>query len=494
MKLRKWLSLLLLLALLTGCTESVIETVPTLPPISPDEKAPVGDAGLRYEAIATLYLPSKNGTTLLAQYQPLTLTHEQHPAETVLRALMAHPGNEQVRSLAGYITLSFFGANPVEVAGGVCTVNLSASALQLSQEELYTAALAMASTLCELDGIDYMTLLVAGTPVAMDISGCLPLEAMTSAVGLELSVLWEQLAARRAPVGTVPTDTALTATAALYHPLAAGGVTPSVRRLTFPGQDASQQVQTLLEALSASPSLSGASDLPALHQLLLEPPLINDLNSGGKRATLRFAPETDRLLTESGCDIASVYAGIVLTLTTFVPSLQQVCILLGEDGLTSLHSNALGSMLFPGALHKRSDYAHALRTPLPLYLPDGNGLGAHWVSAPWREAFSLRKRLILLSSYLELPMTDADILGLSVTGDTLHINLSTRWADALNRSDLDERLIAFSLVDTLCKPTGTRRTRISFGSGTLETLRGDLCWSGEFYYDPGLIAPEEETP
>jgi len=241
---RAWMCLLLCIILLTGCTaDSVVLPSVTLPPVSAGPEAPIGDAGLQQEMIIPLYLPSQNRQSLLTFYETLTISRDQHPAEAILRALLSHGGNSRVQPLGGMVTLSLAGANPVEISGGVCTVNLSASALQLTSQDLYTATLAITATLCELPDVNHVNLLVAGTPVAMDVGGNLPLGSLTPQLGQELPVLWEQLSARRTPVGELPASTPLTATATLYFPLADGsGIVAEPRRISFPGQHPQQLV------------------------------------------------------------------------------------------------------------------------------------------------------------------------------------------------------------------------------------------------------------
>ena len=139
MKIRRILCLLMCLLLLTSCTSQPDEApVPTLPPHAAEYTAPIGDAGLNHETIAVLYLPSLDGQRLLSFYETLTLSRSQHPAEAIVRALLNHEGNSRVRALGGGVSISLAGSNPVEVTGGVCTVNLTPSALQLPQEDFYT--------------------------------------------------------------------------------------------------------------------------------------------------------------------------------------------------------------------------------------------------------------------------------------------------------------------------------------------------------------------
>lgn len=489
---KRLLCLMLCAGLLTGCTakEAPSPSAARLTvPASPE--APVGDAGLAQEVIVPLHLPSQDGQTLLTFYEPMRLPRDQHPAQSVLLALLSHPGNSRVRPIAGNVALSLYGTNPVEISGGVCTVNLSASALALSMQELYTTALSIASTLCELEDISYVNLLVAGTPVAMDVGGNLPLGLLTASASQELPLLWEQMTARRTPIGDLPAHTPLTAAAALYFPLADGsGVAAEPRRIAFPGQHPQQQVIALLSALSAgADSLSGAADMPDLTSLLLFMPEITDLDSGGRRVTLHFTANVkDRIAAY--CDPACMFAAITLTLTSFVPSVQQVCILVGDGALTSLFSPALGSQLFPGALMNRQHFATALMSQTTVYIPDGRQLKAHTLSLPYRSVTSPRAVLFSMAEMGALPagLTDADILGLSVDGDTLLVNLSVRYADVLRQSPEAQRLMAYALVNTLCEMLHTRRVYFYFGGEASQSLNGNLAWDGEFLYNPALIS------
>lgn len=495
-KLRILICLLLCTVLLTCCTATAPSApVPVLPSAFPGPEAPIGDAGLQREAVVPLHLPSLDGQSLLTFYETLPLPRDRHPAEAILTALLAHPGNSRVRPIGGSVQLTLSGANPVEISGGVCTVNLSASALQLTMQELYTTALCISSTLCELDDVRYVNLLIAGTPVAMDVGGHLPLGSLNGSTGAELPVQWEQFSARRTPAGELPAHTPLTATATLYFPLADGsGIVAEPRRIAFPGQHPQQQVVALLTALSSGTQLlENAAALPDLNALLLFTPEVTQLDSGGRRATLHFTADVKDRLTSAGCDPSAIFAAITTTLTTFVPSLQQVCILVGDGALTSLYSDSLGSMLFPGGLMNRSAFAHALMGQATVYIPAEHGLAARTLSLPYRNATSPRTLLLALSApevgALPAGLTDADILGLAVQDGALLVNLSARYAEVIRTSDCDQRLAAYAAVNTLCEMLNVRRVRFYFGGMQVESLGSSLCWDGEFLYNPALISP-----
>lgn len=493
-KLRGLVSLLLCTVLLTSCTANPPDLLDSvLPPAAPGPEAPIGDAGLQREVIVPLHMPSLDGQSLLTFYETMVLPRDRHPAETILSSLLAHPGNSRVRPVGGNVRLSLSGANPVEISGNVCTVNLSASALQLSMQELYTAALCISTTLCDMDDVRHVNLLIAGTPVAMDVGGHLPLSTLSGSTGAELPVQWEQFSARRTPAGELPAYTPMTATATLYFPLADGrGIVAEPRRISFPGQHPQQQVIALLEGLSAGTQLlEGTADMPDLARLLLFTPEVTNLESGGRRVTLHFTADIQQRLINANCDPSAVFAAITTTLTTLVPSLQQVCILVGDGALTSLYSEQLGSMLFPGGLMTRQSFAHTLMDQATVYVPAAYGLTTRMLSLPYRSASSPRTLLLALSQMEALPagLTDADILGLSVQNGTLLVNYSARYADIIRSSALDQRLSAYAAVNTLCRMLNVRRVRFYFGGEQLENLGSNLCWNGEFLYNPALISP-----
>lgn len=498
MKAKRFLALMLTALLLTGCTaQQGVQSPPavSLPSEISPYTAPIGDAGLNHDATVVLYLPSADGQQLLTFYETLSLSYSQHPAETVVRALLTHEGNSRVRALGNGVALALTGSDPVEVSGGVCTVNLSASALQLGLQDFYTVCLSLASTLCELDGIQHVNVLVAGRSVAMDAAGYLPLGSLSAYAGQELPVQWEHLVARRTPVGENPTATPLTADATLYFPLADGtGIIPETRRLSFPGQHPQQLAIELINALcTGAEETAQTASLPDLNALMLALPEVTDLDSGSKRVTLRFTEDIRSWMSAAGADPACCFAALVQTLTTFIPSLEQVCIYLGDSTLNSLRSTEQGGLLFPAGIHTRQDYAGFLRTQAAVYHEADGRLDAHAVSLPYRSGRSPRALLLALAdsadgcTVLPAGLTDADILGLAVSGDTLLINLSARYAGLIRESPMDQRLMTYAIVNTMCSALRLNRVRFFFGGESIDSLGGSILFSGEFLYNPGLI-------
>lgn len=504
MKMKRLAALWLLCCLLlTACAAPERPVIPsaTLPPVIDDIVAPVGDAALFYAEDVALYLPSRDGQRLICLYETLTLNHGRHPAETVARALLAHPGNASAAPVGGGVALQLSASDPVELSGEVCTVNLMPSALQLNPADLYAACLCLTTTLCELPGVRSVNVLIAGQAVGLDVAGRLPLGSLSPHVGAELSVLWSQMAARRAPVGSDPATVPLSAAATLYFPLANGdGVVPEVRTIAFDGQETAQLVRALMAALAAGPQRQpDAASLPDLPGLLAEEPVATDLETGGRMVRLRFRPELERALQAAGVSPACFAASVTCTLTTFVPSLASVQLFAGDQPLTSVSGPAMGSLLFPGGVTRRADFTAYINAQTTLYLPGGGHLNAVIRRLPDEEAYHPRTLLLTLfagpseaeraaglTPLMPEGLTDADILGVSFTGDTLLVNFSTRVAERIRESELDQHLMCRGLVGALCELMDARRVRFFFGGDALETLNGPIFWGGEFLYSPSL--------
>lgn len=494
--------LVLLCVSLTGCAPAP-KPAPsvTLPPVAEDIVAPVGDAALAYAGPVALYLPSRDGQRLICQYETVALHHGRHPAEAVARALLAHPGNAEVLPLGGDVTLQLAASDPIELSGEVCTVNLTPSALQLDHDAFYTACQGLAATLCELPGIHAVNVLVAGESISLDAADCLPVGCVSPRVGVELPVLWSQMAARRTPVGDDPSQNPLTAAAILYFPLSSGdGIVCEARTLSFPGQSPEQLTLGLMDALAAGPVRSpDAAALPSASSLLASAPEARRLDSGGRTLTLHFVPELEERLSASNVDFACFLAALTDTLTGFVPSVTAVCMDVGGQPLTSVYNAALGSLLFPDGVVKREDFSAYPRMRTTLYLPLDGHLKRVSRSLPDDDAFhprTLLRALMTAPSAAEreagfaplLPegLSDADILGLSVVEDTLLVNLSARTAEAIRVSGLDQHLMCRGLVSALCEQMGTRRVRFFFGGDAAQTLDGPIFWGGEFLYSSDL--------
>lgn len=492
------------LLMLSGC-QSAIDTsaVPagTLPPADPRFVPPMDDSALNYTGTVPLYLPSQDGQRLLTEYAALPLSHARHSAEAVVQALLTHPGGQQTSPLSPVLTL--YGSNPVEISGGVCTINLAASALQLEHETLYQVCAALAASLCEMDDVHYINLLIADQAVGMDITGNLPLGSQTAHPGEELPLLWEQLDARRTPLGENPADTPLTAVATLYFPLADGsGVAAETRNLSFAGQSPDQLAAGLVSALSSGAQyISGAALLPDLNVLMSAPPQTTELDDGGRMLSIYFHAGLESALRQAEVDMPCLISALTYTLTTFIPSVSSVRMYIGDTPLTSLYSAVHGNLIFQNGHILRQQFASYLMEQVTLYLSSGDRLRAVQRAMPYHQAQDPRALLLQLMKgptqaesdagyepVLPEGLTADDVLGIALEGDTLLLNLSDRFAGLIRTQAAPwEQIVCYGMVNTLCQPLHATRVRFFFDGRMLEEIGGTLYWGGEFMLNPSLI-------
>ncbi|MBQ8074037.1 MAG: GerMN domain-containing protein [Clostridia bacterium] len=499
--------ILALLPMLAGCARREIresgESLPTLPAAQAAWPAPDGDFFSGEAGLWTLYLPGKNGLNLVSQHvqkTPGILRAEALGAIT--RELLSYPANNQVDSLGGDVELTLTGENPVELSAGVVTVNLGSSALGLGYRGFYTLSLALAATLCEIENVRCVNVLVAGQSVSLDASGTLAMGSVTAHPGENLPVLWEQMEAKRTPVGSDAAQTPLTSYMTLYYPLENGqGITCENRTLTFPGQTPRQMATTILENLSmGSMYLTGVPDMPDLLSMMSHEPLTSELADGGRMITLSFREGAEREWQAMGVDPACLAASICYSLTTFIPGVAGVAIRVGDRPLTMLSSDKFGDVPVLGGLLRRTLFAPFLMGRTTVYFaregslaPVEKSVDREKTDSPRAQLAALmegpgdRERAEGLEATLPEMVGEEDILGIAVEGDVILVNLSESFRSEIQRWGREgETLLCYSMVNTLCANSGARRVCFFFEGDQVESIAGTIYWAGTFDYNTGL--------
>jgi hypothetical protein len=493
------------LIVLSGCSgkrEEDRQPAPTLPPagtryIAPDQDEVISEGG-EYR----IYLPGRDDLGLISRSTYLDPANLSDTAEMLVRSLIAFPGDEETRKLGGNKALDLYGDHPIEVSGGVCTVNLTSSALQLSLRDYYKNCLALATTLCELKEINSVNILTADQSVGLDITGNLPMGTLTAHPGENLPVLWEQMEAKRTPLGEDLSKTPLSTLTTLYYPLADGrGIACATRLVNFEGQTPQQLAMGLINAVSSvRKSTTGGQGFPELSELLLHDPVTSELEEGGRLITLSLSEDAEERITAGGADLACTVAALTYTLTTFIPGIAAVCIRIGDKPITELHTRHFETVTALGGLVKRSTVSSFLMGSTTVYFAR-NGILCECERPVDRQlADNPRAQLCALMEgpdgreqtegiVAALPenVREDDILGIRAESDTLLVNLSEGFRSEIQEMGPDaEILICYSMVNTLCRNTGLKRVCFFFEGKQVETIAGSIYWAGEFLYNTGL--------
>lgn len=515
---KKTLGLLWLLAGclgLSGCTGGIPlqEETPTttLPPSAVQYVAPIGDASLEYTAEATLFLPRHDSSRLLAITENVVFSATRPQAESVVRALLTHEGNGMVTPVGGNVRLSLYGANPVEVSRDVVTVNLAASALQLDRKAFYLACQAISDTLTRLTDIHYVNLLVMDRQIGLDIASTLPTGTFSRSVGEDIGAVYEQALSQRVSANESAATKQLTSMATLYFPLQGhDGVMPEVRSITFGSQQPSSMVQRLLQELSTGPQqLTGSPALPLLADLLTAAPTVgNAPDGGGQVITLRFSSTFDDMLSAFQLTRANCMASLCYTLTTFIPDAIGLCVYIGDELVQSVPLSGLSptqpAILFSNGVQRRAEYSTFLLNHCTLYFANDakQTLVSVQRAVPYYQTTNPRALLLELAKgpqpqdsrqdtapIMETgAISDSDMLGFSLSGNTLLVNFATTFG-LLGKdiSPQEDRLLAYGLVNTLSALPRIQRVCF-FVSGDLPMdFTGEIYWAGDFYKNFGLM-------
>ena len=495
--------ILCLLAVMSGCArKGGEEQVPvrTLAPASVQWEAPDGDRVVRKAGEYLLYVPEKNQQRLGIRSVRLEGADLRTTAEELARRLLAAVNGSDALQVER--TLELYRDNPVEISRGICTVTLSTSALQLSYSDYYTLSLALSTTLCELDEIRYVNVLTAGQSVALDSSGRLPMGSLAGHADENLSVLWEQMEARRTPVGGDAGKTPLSAQATIYYPLTDGrGVACVSRRITSEGQTTSQLSSVLLNAMSETVRGETETDnIPDLWEYMVHEPVASEMEEGGKLITLSFREDLQELAEGWHTDVPCLAAAVTLTLTTFVPGTAAVCFRIGDTPVTELNSSRFRTGTILGGLMRRSLFEAFLMGSAEVFLEKDGQLA--WAERPveretadsprvqmaalMQEPDSREKQKGLVSPIPE-EIREDDLLGIAPQGDVMLVNLSSRFREAVAAAGPEkEMLLCYAMVNTLCANNGMKKVCFFFEGEQAEWIAGEIYWAGEFLYNPEL--------
>lgn len=505
---RRWKKLCCLLCAcltLSGCVGGSVTAAPqlTLPPAQSRREAPENDARQTYEQTVMLYLPSSDGTRLIAVPETAALSASRHRAGVLCDMLLSHPGTDAASALGGGVALALSGTDAVEISGKTVTVSLAASALRLSHEQLFTLGQAMANTLCQFGDVEYVNVLISGTQPGMNNAATLPAGCFTQNTREELATLWARASAPLSAAGR------RSFAATLYFPAPSGkGILCESRSLSFSAQDVPGLALTLLDALSAGArTLPNMPRCPEFAELLQEKPTLGD-TGGSRRLVLRFKEELNAALINAGITRSVMMAALCCTLTTFLPGIEGVEISIGKERITTLtpsgtYTGAGEMIAFPEGLMRRRDFSGFLLEECSLYFAGGDGkLRRTYRPVPYYEAYSARSlveqemlgpqpfdSVTGLSPVLPQGLRPADLLGVAFEDNVILLNFSSQLLSLCQDMPPEaERAMIYGLTDTLCELPGVRRVALFIQGNQPDSLGGEMYLPGDFLPNADYIA------
>lgn len=489
--------LLCLTLLLGGCVSSMpVENegpALPLPSVRPGPEAPIGDTQSDRSVSAVLYLPTADSAQLSAQVREITVPSGESEHEAIIRELLAaisdssFSGGQQLK----LASMSF----PVEMTGELATVNLSTSARVLGVEALYALRMAITNTLTELPGVNYVNTLINGWDTGLDVAMTLPVGVMARYPSGDVNAFWSQVQTQRAAE-----QGELQKAAALYFASADGGaMLAEVRNITFESRNLNEYAQKLMEELA-----NGAMQLTGTRTIV--PPVdyferdaeVIDTETSERVAVIYLREEVDDYLLLRDSTRAQMLMTVCYTLTGFLPRLDGVVAYIGGEKVRSLTLPDGTAWHAESGVLRRSEFSAFAADAVRVYYPLEDGSGLRAVERPVAQRFRVSPRALLreligepgiagVQSALPQGVTDADIIGVKISGDTALINLTEHFAAACAGMDaVEERNMIYAIVNTMTELPGITRVRL-FVDGEQTQLAGNLFLPGEFLRNSGLI-------
>lgn len=444
----------------------------------------IGESAERQACELTLYYSSADGALLTPVRRTIMISPTESIAERAVSELLQTPNSADLLNVAPLDTQ----IRSVEECGEFVMVDLEIDAASIQVDgELLLLTSAICNTLTELEGIEKVGVLINSR--AESISG-LPMGALgVSHDSVTVNLAQYQADGERLKNDADGTQT-LTRAAAIYLPSANGQwLMPSVNDITVAGKDyKAALMERLATGLFQNDAVGGYSlsdeyvDAKGRH-------LIDISISASFR---------DQLILR-GYSQWQTAASMTLTLCSFVPELDGIRIDVDGDIMTEMNVKGNARQLDDGVITRRM-FAGYVGSVARLYFPDESGMLTGVLRAMpqrrARSAYSVMLQLLAgpsetetgLSAAMPEGITADDLLGVKLSGGVLYVNMSYNFYRLCqNIDEAQERLLVYSIVNTMCAMRGVDAVSILIEGERVETLTDSIYLKTELMPNPGLI-------
>ncbi len=494
------LALLCALLLLTGCAGNLPterqSTGEALPDVRPGPVAPIGDSQSPRVADVVLYLPDADASRLVATVREVTIESGQTKQEACLQALLdAINASEFFTNFSTQQLRLAPVSNPVESTGELVTVNLHTTARMLEDEALFALRVAITNTLTELPGTNYVNVLINGRDIGLDFEGTLPTGVLARYPSGDVSTYWGQMDAQVKAAGAE-----MQKVAALYFPSEDGSaLLGELRNISLPLRDTADYAMRLLEELTFTAQQQGVRTVvPTSEWFERDPVFVQPDGASMGHIELYFTRYVDDYLMLYGTTRGMLMSSICYTLTSFIPQIEGVVAYV--DGVLVNEMDLMDGSKWSAqnGMMRRTDFAALASDTCTVYFPLADGMGLRAVTRPIAQRLRTQPRALIrelmkspssamLGPALPAGITDADVLGLQIEGDTALLNLSQGFASTCrDMTETEERNMIYAIVNTLTEIDGVTRVRF-YIDGQEGSLAGHLFLQGEFMRHTGII-------
>jgi len=436
----------------------------------------------------TLYYVSEDRYALSSVTSPIVSDRDEDLIGSVLGELFSPSSGTLPHTAASGAKLVGY-----EFSGESVTVNLSIDSLLHQNEietQLYIASIA--NTLLGLEGVEAVNILTGGR--SLYLSG-LPAGVQTKPYE-NISASYAQLESEAERFLNAE-NVSFTRSAMLYFPAKNGEyMLPEVREIKFDSRD---YIAPLIDALKAGPLTESAciSSIPESVDLFNSAPSVS-VNAAGERIIyLDFNSLMLNYLAFAGLEEWELYASIALTLTSFIPETDAVCIMI--DGKMLENCRLPDHVIdIEGGLMRRADFSGRIGSAAELYFANQSGrLSAERCALSRIGAVSPKRMLESLiaaqssdpnhTSVFPEGITPEDILGAQLSERIANINLSANfYARCQSLNAAEERRLVYAMVNTLSALEGIGAVRFFVEGVPVETLAGSIYLKTALLPDLGM--------
>lgn len=466
--------LLLSLLLLCGCQMADMQAEQqevTLPsPQRTQMELPNADTVPVRQVEAELYMASADGAMLIPVAHRLTVDYTQEAALALMEALISADEAGMVNPIPeGTRVLN------VEHSGKLVTVDLSIDAYgATSDREMLMMDVAIARTLCSLEDVDVVNLLIGGRKYSLQGMSMGALDAESA----DLTLLWAKAGMEADMTG----EYEMNRTAILYYPASSGeGVLPAAVQLNYRKDCA---LDALLAQLAAVPE--GMDGVRAAFAQTPEYAAGTVVTEDGRRVIrLDLSADTWAMMQSEAADLSC--EAIALTLVSFLPEVDGVVFC--ADGMLITQYEMEGDTLRPdtGVL-TREMLRGTIGDAVEMYYAAEEGEGLKRVTKVLSPMVRHYPRM-LLSMLMEGPAAAdgalsafpegvgiGDVLAISLREDVLEVNLSANFYRLCQTLDEGaERRLVYSMVNTLCGLEGVSAVQFYVEGAQADVLSESIC-------------------
>jgi len=459
-----------MLVFIAGCSMLVEDNNTQNLELSPAESRGSMGQSVRGVTPALYFLDSDTGK-LVAENRNISISQDQSAIEAVIRELLKGPVNKELSSVDAGTAYS-----NAEITEEVANVYLKASK-NVEDKDAYVLASALANTLSDFFGVEYTVLFINGVVQSVGSGTATPFTKFTGDVLGEYEKLYAQTLVSDDSQKIYETDTIL-----YFADETETYILPEIRSIRY---TRGNYLKAVMDELAQGPKSKSYLRASVNENVRAQDTL--SIKRDGSRINLVFKTYP-YVYTENNTNGERLTnAALTYTLTGILPVKQLRIGIEGSDLTTTTRSS------YPSMAGRR----------ITLYFPDKNTTMLTPVQRTVNQSdaqFLKTKLTELMRGPIDTDSSNAwptfpegitydDVLGLTVSADTVVLNLSENFANRVKSlSENSESIMVYSIVNTLTSTEGIKRVQFLINSKYVDEIVGGINYRYPIIANPGLIS------